>query len=248
MDVSYLWPAKIYILISEKVTSYCFDHVPVFIMSLFNVDFIMILSCDFFRTDASSAKRVMSDPICSVISYKKRSGPSIEPWGTPAMTGSDDDAFPFKTTYWCPSDKYDWNHISSDISIPICFNLNKSPSFQILSKALDISRNTIPISFLSFRPLYILCTSSTRRVIAKSLSLKTEFALFSKLFSVQYLNIFYILSSPVLWTNLIKWKLVYIYQVFGLRAPLGTGCTRADFHDDGNIPDSFIKYICKRIR
>ena len=72
------------------------------IMSLFNVDFIMILSLELFRTDASSAKKVMSDSIFSVIPLiyiKTRSGPSIEPWGTPAMTGSDVDAPPFKTMY-----------------------------------------------------------------------------------------------------------------------------------------------------
>ena len=68
-------------LISEKVTSYWFDHVPIFIMSLFNVDFIMILSLDFLRTDESSAKIVMSDSIFSGISLiyiKKSSDPSIK--------------------------------------------------------------------------------------------------------------------------------------------------------------------------
>ena len=50
-------------LISKKVTSNWFDHVPIFIMSLFIVDFIVILSLDFFRTDALSAKRVMAHSI-----------------------------------------------------------------------------------------------------------------------------------------------------------------------------------------
>ena len=201
----------------------------------------MILSLDLFRTDASSTKRVMSDSIFSVISLiyiKKRSGPSIEPWGTPAMTGSDDDALPFKTTYWVQSDKYDWNHLRSHISIPICFNLNKSSSCQILSKALNISRNTIPISSLSLRPLSILCTSSTRRFTAESLGLKPEFLLFSKLFSLQYLNnfLYSILSSTL--DNFDRMEIgLYLSGVWP-PAPLGTGCTRADFHDDGNIPDS----------
>ena len=31
---------------------------------------------------------------------RKRSGPKVEPWGTPAKTGFDDDVCLFKTTLW----------------------------------------------------------------------------------------------------------------------------------------------------
>ena len=61
---------------------------------------------------------------------RKRSGPRIEPWGTPAKTGLHDDVCPFKTILWNLPE------------MPIGLSLYSKPSCQTLSNALDISKKT----------------------------------------------------------------------------------------------------------
>ena len=65
----------------------------------------------------------------------------MDPWGTPAVTGSHLDDWPFKTTLWNLWLRKLW--ISSNgIPVTICFMLYISPSCHTLSKAFDTSDNT----------------------------------------------------------------------------------------------------------
>ena len=50
----------------------------------------------------------------SFIYSKNNSGPSIDPWGTPDITGNHADGTPeMKTRCWRP-DKYEHNHLSRE--------------------------------------------------------------------------------------------------------------------------------------
>ena len=79
----------------------------------------------------------------SFIYIKKRSGPSMEPWGTPALTSAQEEVCPLRTTLcFLFLKKFD-NRFKRLPDIPFCFSLKIIPSCHTLSKASDMSRNTL---------------------------------------------------------------------------------------------------------
>ena len=97
------------------------------------------------KFDVSSAKSFAMDEVPSVKSFmwiRKNSGPRIEPCGTPVLIFSYPDVYPFRTTLWNFDGKF---LISCNKSpeIPNDLILNIKPGNQVLSNALDISKNTL---------------------------------------------------------------------------------------------------------
>ena len=66
-------------------------------------------------------------------------GPSLDPWGTPALISNKLDLTPSITVHCFLFDKYDVNNWRQLSLIPICSSLDKRPLCQTLSKAADIS-------------------------------------------------------------------------------------------------------------
>ena len=82
----------------------------------------------------------------SFIYIKNRSGPSMEPCGTPALTLAQEEVYPLRTTLcFLFLKKFD-NRFKRLPDMPSCFSLKIRPSRHTLSKALDISRNTLRTS------------------------------------------------------------------------------------------------------
>ena len=55
------------------------------------------------KTEASSVNSLTVDErlwLKSFMYIRKKSGPKIDHWGTPASTGDQEDAWPFKRTRW----------------------------------------------------------------------------------------------------------------------------------------------------
>ena len=55
------------------------------------------------KTEVSSANSLAVDErlwLKSFIYIRKKSGPKIDPWGTPASSGHQEDAWTFKRTCW----------------------------------------------------------------------------------------------------------------------------------------------------
>ena len=72
----------------------------------------------------------------------KRSGPSREPCGTPALTSSKLDYAPSTITHCFLFDKYEINRLRKFPSMPICESLATKPLCQTLSNAELMSRKT----------------------------------------------------------------------------------------------------------
>ena len=84
----------------------------------------------------------------SLIYIEKRSGPSIEPSGTPAMTSAQEEVCPLRTTIcFLFLQKFD-NRFKRLPDMPFCFSLKIIPSCHNISKGLDMSRNTLRTSNL----------------------------------------------------------------------------------------------------
>ena len=82
----------------------------------------------------------------SFIYIKNRSGPSMEPWGIPALTLAQEEVYPLRTTLcFLFLKKFD-NRFKSLPDMPFSFSLKIRPLCHTLSKALDISRNALRIS------------------------------------------------------------------------------------------------------
>ena len=69
---------------------------------------LSFLSLTIVKRDVSSAKSFTLDFKSfgkSLMQIRKRSGPRISPWGTPAKIGLQDEVCPFNTTLWNLPDK-----------------------------------------------------------------------------------------------------------------------------------------------
>ena len=74
-----------------------------FFKSLFRWYWDKLTSFTTEKREVSSAKSFAVEErllLRSFIYIKKRRGPKMDPWGTPAVTGSHLDDWPFKTTLW----------------------------------------------------------------------------------------------------------------------------------------------------
>ena len=78
----------------------------------------------------------------SLIYDKNRSGPRIDPWGTPALTSAHEENWPLKLPFaFCFSESIllNWRVY---LKYHFHFNLKIRPTCQTLSKALEISKKT----------------------------------------------------------------------------------------------------------
>ena len=74
---------------------------------------------------------------------RQRTGPNTDPCGTPASIFFQEELRPFRATLWFQFFKWFSKSIINFPPTPHVFNLKISPSCQTLSKALEISRNTL---------------------------------------------------------------------------------------------------------
>ena len=82
----------------------------------------------------------------SFIYIKNKSGPNMEPCGTPAVTSAQEEDCPLRTTLcFLFLKKFD-NRFKRLTDMPFCFSLKIRSSCHTLSKALDISRSKIRTS------------------------------------------------------------------------------------------------------
>lgn len=72
---------------------------------------------------------------------RKNNSPSIEPWGTPALTGNQLDVWPFNKTRWDLLSRKFLMSFKKLPDIPVNFNLQISAACHALSKAFDVSKN-----------------------------------------------------------------------------------------------------------
>ena len=82
----------------------------------------------------------------SFIYIKNKRGPSMESWGTPAVTSALEEDCLLRTTLCFLSLKKFDNRFKRLPDMPFYFSLKIRPSCHILSKALYISRNTLRAS------------------------------------------------------------------------------------------------------
>ena len=82
----------------------------------------------------------------SFLYIKNRSGPTMEPWGTPALRSAQEEVCPLRSTLCLLFLKKFDNSFKRLPDIPLCFSLKIRPLCYTLSKALDISRNTLGTS------------------------------------------------------------------------------------------------------
>ena len=82
----------------------------------------------------------------SFIYIKNRSGPSLEPWGTPGLTSAQEEVYLLRTTLCFLFLKKIDNRFKRLPDMPFCFSLKIRPSCHTLSKALDMVRNTLRTS------------------------------------------------------------------------------------------------------
>ena len=76
-----------------------------------------------------------------------RSRPKILPCGTPRSMVQVSDISPFIHKHWWLSARYDSNNLRLLADSPICSSFPRSSLWLIESNALDISRNSIPVTF-----------------------------------------------------------------------------------------------------
>ena len=86
---------------------------------------------------------------------RNNKGPKIEPCGTPAVTLSQDECWPFRTTRCFRQERKSRKRFKRFPEIPFWFSLRSKPSCHTLSKALDISKKTPLTSNPSSNDLYI---------------------------------------------------------------------------------------------
>ena len=91
----------------------------------------------------------------SLITIKKKIGPRIDSWGTPALTLAQEEYWPFRTTLCFLASRKSilLNSISYLLLTPFCFNLKMSQLSQTLSNAFDLSRKTPLASYPSSKDL-----------------------------------------------------------------------------------------------
>ena len=138
------------------------------------------------NNEVSSANNLTDDskfPGRLLMYIKKSSSPNIDPWGTPASTGTHLECCPLRTTLCCLSLRKLWNNLSKFPEIPKVSSLYKRLSCQTLSNALEISRKR-PITSsdgLWSKSEQILWTINKSWLTQESLSLKLDCLRESKL-------------------------------------------------------------------
>ena len=124
----------------------------IFLKSLIKWLTEVLTLCTMKKRDLSSAQRlavVDRSSDSSLMSIKNNSGPSMEPWGTPALMLAQGEAWPFKTTHCFLKLRKSVIILKFLSDIPFCFNLNIRPLCQTLSNTLYISNNTALTSRLT---------------------------------------------------------------------------------------------------
>ena len=140
-----------------------------------------VSSANSFTVDVMSTDR-------SLMYIKKKSGPKMDPCGTPAFTGNHSDVWPFRTTLWNLFVKKLLISSSNASEIPIDLSLKISPSCHTLSKALDIFKKTPRNSRVGYasKAEYILWTMDNSWFTQESLARKPDWSAESNLCSLKY--------------------------------------------------------------
>ena len=130
----------------------------IFSKLLFSSRAEVLLSWITENKDVSSAKSLAfednpSDK--SLIYIKNNNGPSMEPWGTLALTSDQSETCPFNKTLCFLFLRKLHKKFSKLPDIPFCFNFKMRPSSQTLSNAFNISRKTPLTSNPLSNDLYI---------------------------------------------------------------------------------------------
>ena len=136
--ISFVFPAL-------KVTFQVLAQEEIFSRSLFSCWAVSLGSCPLAINEQSSAKIKISLSRPSTMSLMyiiKSSGPSRDPWGTPASIFRKDDLMPSTTTHCFLLDRYSSKSVKTILDIPICSSFAKRPLCHTLSKAELISRKT----------------------------------------------------------------------------------------------------------
>ena len=106
--------------------------------------------------------------------YMDYNGPSMEPWGTPALTSDQSETCPFNKTLCFLFLRKSHKRFSKLPDIPFCFNLKMRPSCQTLSNAFDISRKTPLTSNPSSNDLYISWVTAKSRFMQETPGLNPD--------------------------------------------------------------------------
>ena len=86
---------------------------------------------------------------------RNNKGPKIEPCGTPTVTLSQDECWPFRTTLCFRQERKSRKRFKRFPEVLFWFSLRRKPSCHTLSKALDISKKTYLTSNPLSNDLYI---------------------------------------------------------------------------------------------
>ena len=125
----------------------------------------------------------------SFIYIKNKRGPSMESWGTPAVTSDQEADCPLRTTLCFLSLKKFNNRFKRLPDMPFYFSLKIRPSCHILSKALDISRNTLRTSKPTLNDWWISWVIHKGWLMQESLDLKPDLCWDIRSFSIKNSNI-----------------------------------------------------------
>ena len=141
---------KITVLMKLKSINHWMGHICTVLKSELRRRADSIALCTISSRHVSSANNLISHSILSIMSsmyIRKTRGPRIDPSGTPVCTGSSLDDWPSMTTLWNRFSKYEINHFNNYPSIPFLFSSNIAPLCHTVSKAFDMSIETIRISW-----------------------------------------------------------------------------------------------------
>ena len=128
-----------------KLTFHWNAYLFTFAKSLFSSRAEVLLSWITENKDISSANNlVFEDNVSdkSLIYIRNDNGPSMETWGTPALTSDQSQTCPFNKTLCFLFLRNSHKRFSKLPDIPFRFNLKKRPSCQTLSNAFHISRKS----------------------------------------------------------------------------------------------------------
>ena len=120
-----------------------------FIRPLFNLIADEFISCTIENREVSLANSLAFDDKPSdksLIYIEKSSGLWIDSWQTPALVFVKEEDWPLSVTLYFLLLRKSDKMFRKSSEIPFCLSLNIIPSWQTLSKALDISKKTLPAS------------------------------------------------------------------------------------------------------
>ena len=151
----------------------------------------VLLSWIMENNDVSSANSFTVDIMSSdrsLMYIRKKSGPKMDPCGTPAFTSNHSDVWPSSTTLWNLFVKKLLISSSNASEIPTDLSLKIGPPCHALSKSLDTTKKTPRDSRVEYASKvgYILWTMDNNWFTQESLAGKLDWSAESNLCSSRY--------------------------------------------------------------